>query len=389
MQRFGQISVHPSAADRGGEEARGRGSIPCRAFTSLLKLSGLSALPGWSGLLWSAALYGLQTGMTYRLLRMLVNSFIQLRNAQTPVFGALFASHFVAIPNVVQWAALTATFACGRKRYAILLPQVHAVLADIDKFPKLAKKRSTSHHAGECMWALVSAIVVIYIAYVSTDVVSSCRERGILACAKKVGVIIAYGYSYIALQLVAMKFLFAGLMLNSGFGAINNELEAVIADGCGEVYLRQIGRLQKQLSNVFSRLSTSMTAELVFVMTYGIMEQVVVALMLASPSSLTVTSVPLLLLFLSAAAVCLVGPCEISQMLLDRLGRQRDLLLELEWQQPQLAGTTQQMQKAVARDLETFGDLSFFSMRRSTLLGITSTILTYIIVMAQFHMSER
>ena len=388
MQRTGQISVHPRAAAEDDQKVRGRGDILCRAFAALLKLTGLSAIPGWSGLLWSGALYCLQTGMTYRLMRLLLERFFQLRGAGMPIFRALHATYFVAIPNIVQWAALTASFVYGRRRYNMVLPEVNAVLIGVDNLPKLAKNRSPSHHAGEYMWGLTSAIVVVYTVYISADIASACREGSTLVCATRLGEFVVHGYIYLALQLIAMKFIFASLMLSSGFEAINNELKAVIADGCDEMYLRQVCQLQKQLSSVFCRLTTSMTAELVFVMTYGIMVQVVLALMLVSPSGMSAASVSFLLMFLSAAAVALVGPCESCQLLLNRLERSRDLLLELEWQQPQLAAPTQLMQKLVARDLETFGDLSFFSMRRSTLLGITSTILTYIIVMAQFQMSE-
>ena len=389
MQKLGEDSVPdhlPAAAGVG--EVRESETTLCRAFTSLLRLAGLSALPGWSGLLWSGALYCLQTGMTYKLLCESLEKFAQLRDARMPFFGAFSGSNFMAIPNVVQWAALTTCFVWGRKRYDMLLPQVHTLLADIN-FSERVGKGKPLHRAGEYMWALTSAIVVMYAANIGAGVVSTCREGTIPECVMGLGVATAYGYIYLALQLVAMKFIFAGLMLNSGFVAANKELEAFVTDGCDEGHLRRIGELRKQLSDVFSRLTSGMTAELVFVMAYGILVQIVLILMLVNLSTTDVSVLLLLLMLLSADLVALVGPCETCQLLRHQLCRSRDLLLELEWRQPQLAEPTQWMQKSVARDLEMFGDLSFFALRRSTLLSITSTILTYIIVMAQFQMSEQ
>ena len=370
------------------EKVRNRGAILCRAFVSLLRLTGLSGSASWSARLWSAALYGLQTAMTFHLLRQSLEAFAQLRNAGTPFFGALTSSNFVAIPNVVEWAALTASFVWGRRHYGTLLSQVHAILADIDKLPRLTEKRKPSHYAGEYVWAFISATVVMFSVTNGVTVASVCREGSTQDCVFALCHFVAFGYIYIALQLVAIKFIFAGLMLNSGFIAVNEELEAFVTNGCEEVRLRQIGQLQKQLSDVFIRLTSSMTAELVFTVAYGILVEIVICLLLVNLSTLDVARLLRLLMFLSAAFVAMVGPCETCQLLLKRLGHSRDLLLQLEWQQPQLAEPTQLMQKLVARDLETFGDLSFFFLRRSTLSGITTTVLTYIIVMVQFQMSE-
>ena len=397
MTKLRQLSVYPSAADggtlsvaAGGAAGDGtqRDGLPSRAFVLLLKLAGLSAFPGWPGHIWSGLLYALQTGMTFRLLDLSLRKFTHLRDVGQPFFAALFSSNFVAAPNLVQWAALTVCFVWGRRGYDTLLSQVSAALADIAKLPSVSMKGRRAHHAGELMWALILILVAGYAVNGGFDVAHACRKGTAVQCAIKLGDIVSFGYIYLALQLLVMKFIFVGLMLNSGFLEINGELEMVTERGCEEEHLLEVGRLQRRLTELFNRLSSSMTAELVFVMTYGILIEIVLTLMVVNLPSLEAASLLRPLMYLSAALVCVAGPCETCQLLVARLGDCRDLLLQLEWRRPQLAAPSQQLERSVCRDQETLGDLGLFSARRSTLLSISSTIVTYIIVMTQFQTTE-
>ena len=397
IERTKQISVFSRSAVDDAAEAVNRCAaetvphregLPSRAFVALLKLVGLTAYPGWLGHVWSALLYALQTGMTYKLLHQSLKFFNRLRDAGTPFFAALIKSNFVAVPNLLQWAALTACFLWGRRRDGTLLAEVRQTLADIGKLPSVSRRGRKAHHAGEYTWALILLLVVGYTASAGGRAASICRDKPALDCACALGELLCYSFIYLCIQLLVMKFIFVGLMLNSGFWDITKELELITARGCEEAHLRQIGLLQRRLYDIFTRLTINMTTELVFIMCYGILVEIVLTLMVVNLSSLEASWLIRLLLYLLSAVVSLAGPCETCQLLLTRLGHCRDLLLQLEWQRPQLAEPCQLLQRSVSRDLETLGDLGLYSARRSTLLSISSTIVTYIIVMMQFQSSE-
>ncbi|KAF0303092.1 hypothetical protein FJT64_024909 [Amphibalanus amphitrite] len=392
-----RISVSPPAAEyvseedmsrSGAEDVPHRERLPSRAFVTLLRVTGLCALPGWPGHLWSGLLYALQTGLTYRLLRLSLLVFTSLRTAGTPLFQALFKSRYVAAPNLLQWLALTVGFLWGRRRYDAVLHDIFSALTDIEKLTTVAGKCKRAHRAGEYMWAAVLLLTTTYAIQGGLSAAPVCREKSALLCAYKLGETVLYGYNFLALELLVMKFAFVGLLVNSGFSDINRELEALASSGCEDAHLHGLGRLQRRLSDIFTRLTSDMTSELVLVMSYGILVEIVLALTAINLPSLEAGSLMRLLLPLSAALVALAGLCETCQLLLSRLGDCRDLLLQLEWQHPRLAGPCQLLLRSVSRDLETLGDLGLFSARRSTMLSVTSTIVTYIIVMAQFQHSE-
>ena len=102
--------------------------------------------------------------------------------------------------------------------------------------------------------------------------------------------------------------------------------------------------------------------------------------------SLTISRV---LRYFPIVLITVAGPCETCQLILNSLGRWRSLLLRLEWQRrPQLSEELALLHRSATQDLGELGDLGLFRLRRSTLLSILSTVITYIIVMAQFQMSE-
>ncbi|KAF0295374.1 hypothetical protein FJT64_000620 [Amphibalanus amphitrite] len=88
------------------------------------------------------------------------------------------------------------------------------------------------------------------------------------------------------------------------------------------------------------------------------------------------------------AVMTVVVPCETGQMLLDQVEQIRESLLELP---PTDLATGQELGlfvEATRRDAERLGDISFYRLRRSTVLAITSAVITYIIVFMQFQMTE-
>ena len=77
-----------------------------------------------------------------------------------------------------------------------------------------------------------------------------------------------------------------------------------------------------------------------------------------------------------------------TQRVLNVVGETRDLLLRSEWQRPELAPELSLFRETVGRDLATLGDLGLFRLQRPTLLAVAATVLTYVIVLAQFFVTE-
>ncbi|KAF0293403.1 Protein SMG9 [Amphibalanus amphitrite] len=93
-------------------------------------------------------------------------------------------------------------------------------------------------------------------------------------------------------------------------------------------------------------------------------------------------------IYIISVFVTLVLPSEVVQWVLDTVGKTRNLLLKPQLQLPALQPELGLFRETVGRDLDTLGDLGLFRLQRSTVLSIIATILTYVIVMLQFHISE-
>ena len=192
--------------------------------------------------------------------------------------------------------------------------------------------------------------------------------------------------------LIPLKFAFAGHLLARGFESVNSAIEAITRDELedAEGRLKKVGELQKRFAFCFIQLTEAMTAELILIMLYGVITEVslmmniINVLSMGTPTTFLIDAV----LFLLSAGVALAGPCEACHRLLSLTGRRCDLLLELEWQRPQLAREAGLQRAAALRHMDTFGDLGLFQARRSTLLAASATIVTYIVVIAQFQTSD-
>ncbi|XP_037091148.1 probable serine/threonine-protein kinase SIK1B [Pollicipes pollicipes] len=84
---------------------------------------------------------------------------------------------------------------------------------------------------------------------------------------------------------------------------------------------------------------------------------------------------------LANTAVALAAPCEASHRGLNLVRESLNLLLEVEWRRPELGAPATLVRKTMRCHLDALGDLGLFRLQRSTLLSITSTIMTYMIVM--------
>ena len=135
-----------------------------------------------------------------------------------------------------------------------------------------------------------------------------------------------------------------------------------------------------------------MSFELTMQLACGTMNHVIVLLTLitCAKEGNLLRFIPSVLLNICYTAVTILLPCELTQRALNTISDTRDLLLtRSEWQmRPELQSELCLFRETVTRDLDTLGDLGLFRLRRSTILSIFTTVLTYVIVMLQFYVTE-
>ncbi|KAF0299075.1 hypothetical protein FJT64_003657 [Amphibalanus amphitrite] len=322
------------------------------------------------------------------------------------------------------YLSLMLSLTVGRRRYSRVLAELCSVLKELEQLPQPVTSWLRPSTIGMTMWALTAGVTVSYFATKVHTTLWICEAIPLpvgatsgFSCAEWVALTVGLGYSTVSFALIATKFLLVGLLLAHGLQLVNGRLEALAAAAAAadttatdevvaveavaakadvtlveaaepplsdEAELRRLGHLHRRLSEVTSSLCSSMSPELTTLIAVAVMSQVMLAALLFYP----LRDMAFLLRYLPLAAVAMGGPCETCQQLLNRLDAGRRLLLRLEWHRPQLGGTVGPLLRSVQHDLETVGDLGLFRLRRSTLLSVWSTIATYIIVMAQFKMSE-
>ena len=135
-----------------------------------------------------------------------------------------------------------------------------------------------------------------------------------------------------------------------------------------------------------------MSMELITVMSYGTLSSVSVWMVIISNIRNGVDaftySAPFIVLYMLGTTFAVAVPFKMVQRVLDMASQTRVLLLKPQLQQSQLHQELSLFREAVGHDLDTLGDLGLFRLQTSTILSITATVLTYIIVMVQFIMTE-
>ena len=322
----------------------------------------------------------------------------------------MFRAKFLGLPHVFMLGSLVLALTCGRRRCPRMLSRVGGLLKDLETLPQPAASRLLRPGViGAAMWAIVGGITVCF---VTTKVRSGLQVCGVvpssfnttgISCTEWLALTVGVGFFDVSFTLIAMKFIFAGLLLAHGLQLVNARLEALadaadtaddnvtdvtVAVNCErsaqEAELRRLGLLLRRLSDTMGQLSATMSAELVAVTAVCVLAQVMLAILLAS----TILNVGWLLRHLPQPVISLGGSCETCQVLLGGLDAAGDLLLRLQWHGPRLEPVAGRLLSSVERAQRSVGDVGLFRLRRATLLSVWSTIITYIIVMAQFRMSE-
>ncbi|KAF0288147.1 hypothetical protein FJT64_013463 [Amphibalanus amphitrite] len=240
----------------------------------------------------------------------------------------------------------------------------------------------------------VAALLVFTCArsFYSVLIDDMCRYTSKSGCTMNVSLAVIYWEFSFTVFMIPFKFVFAGLQVLSGFWTINSELRAVVSEvhPPSRFQLRQLVSLQDDLSRAFRRLTDCMSAELVTLTAFGTLTQVCVWLLFITGAHLggLARLGPAVGMYLAGAALTLTVPCEMTQRVLSAVAETRDLLLRPQWRRPELHRELSWFGDTVRRDLDTLGELGLFRLQRSTLLAISATILTYVIVLVQFYLTE-
>ena len=407
------VTVHPAAweSDDGsvgaGESALGpvRASAvgwSVRALVTLLRLTGLSGGRGWCPLLHAGALYAIASVSCVFMVMFEYTYGRMLTMAGVHWIRAIVLTNYLGFSILLPWLTLTANFVCGRRRYAALLSRLFPLLQDIAEFAELREKNEDKTRSRPTAWHLWLLVVLISLPTLSftfsegaaSIVCDSNYMPMVLSCTVNRVLLVLAAVVMVVFLLIPLKYLLAAGLLRSGQRALNSALAAAVAgrDGADSSRrLRRAARLLRRLSVCLSDLTSAAAAELVPAMLYGVLTQILllVAVLDQFAGSGDLVGVVLLASYFCSALVTLFGPCEAGERLLVELGRCRELLLRLEEARPELAPRAERLQRQVAVDLDSAGDLSLYRLRRSTLLSIWSAIITYIIVMLQFLDAKR
>ena len=312
-----------------------------------------------------------------------------------PLVRATLHSGFFGLLVILSWCCMMHCIWAGRDRFRDLLSMVHHLLERVvllsGSGTSVQKLRKYSN------WLLVYAVCIsILFAVVSSIKAPPAGYSGSMfldLMIRLLGIMSSWLYGF-ATCLVTFKFMLPGIYITAGMWGLNQKLQSTIKKSHppSQHILSDLRSLHDELSRAFARLTGTMSFPLTLQMTYGTISFVTVLIFIiisAKDGDLS-QNIPSLVLQLCNAGVTLVLPSELTQKALDIISETRDLLLtRSEWQlrselQPELG----LFRETLSRDLETLGDLGQFRLQRSTILSITATVLTYVIVLAQFYVTE-
>ena len=310
-------------------------------------------------------------------------------------FQSLLQTYFFGLTFVLMWFTLAVTFFLGRRRTAASLKDAMDMLKDISNLSSFPLQYAKNNR--RLIGMLVIILLIAAFGLASYIIVNGAEFKCPLS-ARYCNLLAVFTTSMLTLVfasflMITFKFaLFCSLFV-CGIDTVTAELRALADSGrpvrC--TALRPLRLCQGRLSRRFSELTDRLRPELISSVLYGTLSQVIVIFLLIGGQQRDsgLNSVWGANLFLVPAVVSTLVPCCACQAVLDATERTRAALLQLE--PPEEAAADRQLAAhlaSVQRDLDTFGDLGLFRLQVSTILGNVATVLTYIIIMVQFQMSE-
>ena len=293
---------------------------------------------------------------------------------------------------VLSWLTTTCTFFVGRRRYKVLLAGLEQAMNACMDFnaSKESSRKLNRRFIGILLGSFLSTILILSNTLWKLKLETACKQS-VGVCVTTLLEAMALTILGGAMFLVTLKLTFAGDWAASGFQTVCSEIQAMADTGRVELgTLRRLKKCQAAVSASFAQLKDGMTPELIACMLYGTIAQVTSFLLIVSTiqRGTGFERTPDIMLQLWGAFMTVMLPCEVGQRVLDEVSRTRSALLSL----PPADVTTNQevllFLETTRRDLDELGDLRLYQLRRSTVLAITSAVITYIIVLLQFQLTE-
>ena len=285
------------------------------------------------------------------------------------------------------------SFGAGRRRCGAVFKTIGRLLDRVAELPAYERHGRQLHRY--FIWLLLAILgLVLYQFAMTLHVLKTSAALNTASQQRIIHVFseCLYPVLFLAVHLVLAKFLIAGLQLLAGFQAVTEQLRSTAEEkqSPDDTVLQKLRSLHDELSDAFAAVTKAMTYELVAVMTYGTLSSTSISLNLIRTVVMGRLDGGLFQTFLhiASASVAVSLPCEVAQRVLDTVGQTQHVLLMPQWLASQWEQELGQFREKVNRDLSTLGDLGLFRLKRSSILSIMATVLTYIIVLVQFYLTE-
>ena len=371
-------------------------AVPERLLLRLLRTAALLSDGTWSDLLYALVVHTLYTtGAVLVAMHGFQRGKEELANGGK-VLEILLSGGGLGIIFVLMWMILACCFFNSRHQCRELFGIIQTLLRDVTELPTYQESAKKLRRHLNCLLLLGFTAFVAYPVheYMRWAAKYARCDSGITKeCVYDVCGLVLHIPLFIASHLVPVKFAFAVMELLAGYRIVTSELRrAPESEPLGDrAALEKLRAVHCGLSNAFLALTSAVSLELVATIAYGTLSVIMAWLVpfqaIYSQTGTVAIQASVLLKYLVGATVSLVLPCEMVQRVLNAAGELRGLLLQPQWQRPELQHELGLFRETVSRDLDTMGDLGLFRLQRSTILSITATIITYIIVLVQFHLA--
>lgn len=366
------------------------------AYKRLLQVTGVCNVSGWLPQLYFVLIYGIITVPAFKLLRSHIKSGQSQLAAKHRLVDVLTNSNFFGAIFFIMWLTVTITFLRNRRKYGEILADIETAL--LGAMPLRQRLDPANTRFRRQLLALHALTAITCIPFITCIFVMSVMGHLHLTSFQDMLLAIlettVYCMYMICFLMTAFKFIFAGLLISSGFQTCNAQLRAMsdqeAATQKNGKTLYELGQLQLQLTNCFNNLTSGICSEVVLTMLYGVSMNIMLVL-----AVFTAIDIPgyNFLHFVTAGMgevqviVILTAPCETTHYVRGLVGEGQKLLLQLQLQQPWLASEVAALMAVGQHSLDTLGDLGLYRLSRSTLVAVNSTMVTYLVVMQQFRLS--